>query len=286
LDGQSRGDFASGKSLQPSIAPPRKQADSLQTKKERIMFKAGISLRAKLLLTLTALVMPAISTSAQINNCCHIDRQCTTEAEWVSGYYAMQNNECAAAAAAADSAAASSESSQFDNCCFTGWQCDTNDDWVSGYYAFQNNQCGALSPQQEQVQAATSSSQPQTAKSETSDNCCFIGWHCESNEDWLSGYFAFQANQCDSSQAGWQAQWRKREEASASRRQQLQQEQEPEDPWWGLNPWDWVCNGRPCAVNPNPVQVVSITVDLKNPNRRIEETDDGTPVVLHPDLPD
>ncbi len=32
--------------------------------------------------------------ASQIDNCCHVDRQCNTNQEWVDGYWAFQNNEC------------------------------------------------------------------------------------------------------------------------------------------------------------------------------------------------
>ena len=35
-------------------------------------------------------------TSAQIDNCCFVDRQCTTDQEWTDGYWAFQNGQCAA----------------------------------------------------------------------------------------------------------------------------------------------------------------------------------------------
>ncbi len=28
------------------------------------------------------------------------------------------------------------------------------------------------------------------------DNCCFLGWQCNSNQDWADGYWAYQNNQC------------------------------------------------------------------------------------------
>ena len=31
------------------------------------------------------------------------------------------------------------------------------------------------------------------------DNCCFIGWQCNTEEEWQKGYIAFQNNQCESS---------------------------------------------------------------------------------------
>ena len=42
---------------------------------------------------------PSPSQSNQIiDNCCYVDRQCHTEHEWTSGYWAFQNNHCSAPA--------------------------------------------------------------------------------------------------------------------------------------------------------------------------------------------
>ena len=41
---------------------------------------------------------PASSAPANIDNCCFVDRQCHTDEEWTSGYWAYQNNQCAAPA--------------------------------------------------------------------------------------------------------------------------------------------------------------------------------------------
>ena len=40
----------------------------------------------------------ATSARAEIDNCCFVDRQCQSDAEWESGYRAYQNNECPAPA--------------------------------------------------------------------------------------------------------------------------------------------------------------------------------------------
>ena len=37
-----------------------------------------------------------------IDNCCFVDRQCATDQEWVDGYWAFQNGQCAAPVADAD----------------------------------------------------------------------------------------------------------------------------------------------------------------------------------------
>ena len=38
--------------------------------------------------------------TSQIDNCCFVDRQCRTDAEWEAGYWAFQNNHCPASAQA------------------------------------------------------------------------------------------------------------------------------------------------------------------------------------------
>lgn len=75
--------------------------------------------------------------TANIDNCCYVDRQCQTDQEWENGYWAFQNGQCVVPAQNT-----SAPSSNVDNCCFIGWQCHNDDDWSRGYHAFRNNQCG------------------------------------------------------------------------------------------------------------------------------------------------
>ncbi len=82
--------------------------------------------------------------ASSVDNCCFVDRQCNTDAEWSSGFWAYQNNQCAAPSQSqppASSQPASIDPSQIDNCCFLDWQCNTDDDWLTGFHAFQNNSC-------------------------------------------------------------------------------------------------------------------------------------------------
>ncbi len=106
---------------------------------------------------------PPLSAPAQpqanINNCCFVDRQCDTESEWTSGYWAYQNNECPVAVqpvpqsqsaqpapqSALQSAQQSAHQAQIDNCCYIDRQCHSETDWNRGYQAFQNNLCSAAS---------------------------------------------------------------------------------------------------------------------------------------------
>lgn len=86
--------------------------------------------------------------SSQIDNCCFIDRQCDSDADWVSGYWAFQQNECPAPPAPASSPAQATTSSAIslppgaDNCCQASHAaCSSDEDWIRGYLAFQVGQC-------------------------------------------------------------------------------------------------------------------------------------------------
>jgi len=86
---------------------------------------------------------PAPSTapsqsSAPIDNCCFVDRQCHSAQDWTDGYWAFQNGQCAAPA---QPLTTSSDTGHGDNCCHFGWQCSTDDDWLIGSAAFQKTRC-------------------------------------------------------------------------------------------------------------------------------------------------
>ncbi|MYH64169.1 MAG: hypothetical protein F4136_00755 [Chloroflexi bacterium] len=53
---------------------------------------------------LFALIFLSGVAVAQVDNCCHIDRQCSTNQEWADGYFAFQRGQCAAAIQPAQSA--------------------------------------------------------------------------------------------------------------------------------------------------------------------------------------
>ena len=83
-------------------------------------------------------------TQSQIDNCCFVDRQCHSDADWTSGYWAFQNNQCAAPLQSRlqiSSQPANNSTGSIDNCCFIDWQCNTDEDWARGYWTFQINQC-------------------------------------------------------------------------------------------------------------------------------------------------
>ena len=83
-------------------------------------------------------------TQSQIDNCCFVDRQCTVDAEWVSGYWAFQNGQCGAPLQTGlklPLTSTGSDSSEVNNCCFIGWQCNTDEEWARGHWAFHLGQC-------------------------------------------------------------------------------------------------------------------------------------------------
>ena len=111
-------------------------------------------------------------TVTNIDNCCFVDRQCMTDQEWVDGYYAFQNGQCAAPVQTqtqTSSQPVSVDDGQADNCCFLGWLCRTELEWVNGFHAYRDNQCGAATP------------------AETVDSCCQLGWNCTIEADHFVG---------------------------------------------------------------------------------------------------
>ncbi|MDE2855228.1 MAG: SH3 domain-containing protein [Chloroflexota bacterium] len=85
---------------------------------------------------------PASAAGADIDNCCFLDRQCRSQEEWESGYWAFQNKQCGAQPVpASPQTPASQDAPGVDNCCFIGMHCASDQDWQRGYLAFQRNQC-------------------------------------------------------------------------------------------------------------------------------------------------
>ena len=237
------------------------------------MFERNLSNNSKLLVIVMALLLLSIPTSAEIDNCCFVDRQCDADREWVNGYWAFQNSQCAA-----QSQPQAETSEAVNNCCFTGWQCTTDEEWVNGYYAFQNNQCAAPSRQQ---QPRSSQSQPQTETSEVVNNCCFTGWQCTTDEEWTSGYWAFQRDQCDSG-SQWQGQQRQRPsgnqqvQSGNQQRQsgnQQQHVQAQDDNPQAQEQSSGNQNSATLGEEPGSYQA---TIDLSNPQPTTHELEDGT----------
>ena len=140
-----------------------------------------------------------------IDNCCFVDRQCNSDQQWTDGYYAFQNNQCAAPTQSQQQTSTqpvSNVPAQVDNCCFVNRQCNTEADWIDGYHAFQNNQCAA--PAQSQPQ---SSAQHASNVSGQIDNCCMVDRQCHSEFDWEQGFYAYLAGECPVSGGARRAAW-------------------------------------------------------------------------------
>ena len=166
-------------------------------------------------------------TASDIDNCCFVDRQCSSDQEWTDGYWAYQNGQCPAPAGSqtpTSSQPVSGVPAQIHNCCFVDRQCHTDQDWTDGYWAFQNNQCRApgQSPASASSQPASEriirtasgivigntsgltilpstsyTRTPALGQTISMENCCELNWQCNSDQDWAQGDRAFQNNfQC------------------------------------------------------------------------------------------
>jgi len=165
--------------------------------------------------------MAAAGMASDIDNCCFVDRQCSTDQDWVNGYHAFQNNQCSAPA---QSQPAGGAPAQIDNCCYVDRQCHSEQDWINGWQAYANNQCGATTQagapssyqQASGVIQRTASGivygynsgrgilpttrpflDPATGLSTFrggSGNCCDIGWQCNNDQDWAEGFRHYQTH--------------------------------------------------------------------------------------------
>ncbi len=128
--------------------------------------------------------------AAQVDNCCFVDRQCSSDQEWTNGYHAYQNGQCAAPSQSQSEAQAQTQvSSQIDNCCFVDRQCSSDADWTNGYHAYQNGQCA--------TQTTSQPTNPVSSETSAIDNCCFAGWLCRTDLEWANGFYAYRDNQCE-----------------------------------------------------------------------------------------
>ena len=96
---------------------------------------------------------PATGSQSEVDNCCFVDRQCSTEDQWVSGYFAFQNNQCNVPPTQTmqSQPQVSSQPAEIDNLCYTVRTCYTPQDWLDGYYAFQAQQGQVSSSSQQQA---------------------------------------------------------------------------------------------------------------------------------------
>ena len=129
-----------------------------------------------------------------IDNCCFVDRHCATDQEWVDGYWAFQNGQCAAPAQTQTQTQTQPVSTTapagVDNCCQVNRQCHTDDDWARGYHDYRDNQCQGAAP----VSSPVPVSGPIP---EGVDNCCWVNQQCNSDDEWTRGWLAYQHFRCN-----------------------------------------------------------------------------------------
>ncbi len=122
---------------------------------------------------------PVSAAPAQIDsidNCCFVDRQCSNELEWAAGFYAYQNNQCAAPGQSGTSASSQSAS---------GVILRTASGVVIG-----NRNGRSVLP------STGPSILPALGETISTTNCCQYTWQCNNDQDWAAGYAALQSGHC------------------------------------------------------------------------------------------
>ena len=153
---------------------------------------------------------PAAQPASDIDNCCFVDRQCSTDADWTAGYWAYQRGQCPAPLPPPAQTSAAppgvAPSANIDNCCLVDRQCHNDWDWTVGFYAFREGQCAAsaqsaapMSPAQSPLPALPVTRSTVRLSSFNFNNCCYMdpdAWKCKSDADWSRGYHNFQTHVC------------------------------------------------------------------------------------------
>ncbi|MCY4020022.1 MAG: SH3 domain-containing protein [Chloroflexi bacterium] len=137
---------------------------------------------------------PASNVPAQIDNCCFVDRQCHTPADWTVGWHAFQDGQCPAPGQSQPQTSTQpvgNVPAHVDNCCFVDRQCQSAADWENGFYAFRDKQCPAPGQSRPQTSAQSLGNVPAQV-----DNCCFVDRQCNTPADWENGFYAYLAGQC------------------------------------------------------------------------------------------
>ena len=116
---------------------------------------------------------PASQMPAGVDNCCFVNRQCSSDAEWTDGYFAFQRGQCPVAGAQPGSAAGGGTrgytgkiprtrymtegvyqflsnppaTDPFNNCCqMHHGTCHSREDWERGAQQFHSHQCHRPAP--------------------------------------------------------------------------------------------------------------------------------------------
>ncbi len=85
------------------------------------------------------LALPVLAQST-VDNCCQVNRSCTTDGDWTQGWFDYQAGQCPATAPAGTTPPA--PAADVDNCCQIGRACQTDAEWIQGYNDYQAGQCG------------------------------------------------------------------------------------------------------------------------------------------------
>lgn len=85
----------------------------------------------------------AAQPTVDIDNCCFVNRHCSTDEDWQRGFWAFQNNECPLTTQNRPPASTSQIAlpGNIDNCCFLDRECHSDADWITGFLDYQNKQC-------------------------------------------------------------------------------------------------------------------------------------------------
>ena len=135
-----------------------------------------------------------------LDNCCGIDRECHSEAEWIAGWNAYQAGQCQRPAKSVQSSAQqpAAAGQVIDNCCGLDRECHSEAEWIAGWNAYQAGQCQRPA---KSVQPVVH--QPAAAPLARIDNCCHLDRSCHSEAEWRAGYAAFQALECWDAYVQW-----------------------------------------------------------------------------------
>ena len=128
---------------------------------------------------------------SSIDNCCHLDRSCHSDEEWRAGWEAFKASECWTEYVqwkrTPDPRYMPASGS--DNCCTApGWLCLEAEHFQKGLWAFQEYKHCAPNVKTTYL--------PRLDAYVKAENCCYYGWNCPTDQNWVDGFHAYRANQC------------------------------------------------------------------------------------------
>ncbi|MDE2859391.1 MAG: hypothetical protein OXN94_16215 [Chloroflexota bacterium] len=132
---------------------------------------------------------PQTGSAIVSNNCCNIDRECHSEADWRAGHTAFADLQCIDAYLSFKPPG-SQPILGTNNCCDApGWLCLSDEHYEKGYRAYRfNNHCPAH---------VIPTYFPNYVYYDATDNCCDLGRECHTPADWERGYSDFLYFRCE-----------------------------------------------------------------------------------------